>query len=109
MDGAARPGRTRVSTAVGRRSMVGMGPPRRPSRGGGSTPRPATSGVPRVPLRRLVTSDLQGPGAWDEDRFRAGVPAHRNESVLDGCDHAAAGDGADLLGLNATPVADIDH
>jgi len=56
-----------------------------------------------------VTSDLQGPGAWDEDRFRAGVPAHRDEPVLDGGDHAAPGDGADLLGLHQYPVADLDH
>src|SRR5215211_6693183 len=79
------------------------------SGGRASMPRPATSGGARVPLRRLVTSDLQGPGAWDEDRFRAGVPAHRNEPVLDGGDHAAAGDGADLLGLHEHPVADLDH
>jgi hypothetical protein len=40
--GAERPASTRHRTAVGRRSMVRMGPSRRPSRGGLSMPRPAT-------------------------------------------------------------------
>src|SRR5436189_15544 len=57
----------------------------------------------------LAVYDPQGPGAWDEDRFRAGVPAHSDEPVLNGCDHAAPGDGADLLGLHEHPVANLDH
>jgi len=66
--GAERPASTRHRTAVGRRSMVRMGPPRRPSRGGLSMPRPATwvLGI-QTKLHRWATDGIKiapGMGSW---------------------------------------------
>src|SRR6266536_1333542 len=70
---------------------------------------PASSGPVGLPCGRLVAGDPKGPGAGDEDRLRAGVPAHGDQRVIHGRDHTAAGDAADLLRLHEHPVADLDH
>src|SRR5215207_9483967 len=56
-----------------------------------------------------MIGDLEGPGAWDEHRLRAAVPAHRDQPPIYGGDHAAPGDAADLLRLHQHPVANLDH
>src|SRR4029450_2244329 len=72
-------------------------------------PHPAQAGLGPVglPSGRLVAGNPERPGAWDEDRLRAGVPAHGDQPVLYGRDHAAAGDAADLLRLHQYTVADL--
>src|SRR4030095_1986640 len=74
-------------------------------------PHPAQAGLGPVglPSGRLVAGNPEGPGAGDEDRLRAGVPAHDDQPVLYGRDHAGPGDAADLLRLHQYPVADLDH
>src|SRR5215218_9129841 len=56
-----------------------------------------------------MIGDLEGPGAWDEHRLRAAVPAHRDQPPIYGGDHAAPGDAADLLRLHQHPIANLDH
>src|SRR5215207_557314 len=56
-----------------------------------------------------MIGDLEGPGAWDEHRLRAAVPAHRDQPPIYGSDHAAPGDAADLLRLHQHPIANLDH
>src|SRR5215216_154397 len=56
-----------------------------------------------------MIGDLEGPGAWDEHRLRAAVPAHRDQPPIYGGDHAAPGDAADLLRFHQHPIANLDH
>src|SRR4029453_14352543 len=50
-----------------------------------------------LPSGRLVAGNPEGPGAWDKDRLRAGVPADGDQPVVYGRDHAAPGAAARLL------------
>src|SRR4029450_2972116 len=74
-------------------------------------PHPAQAGLGPVglPSGRLVAGNPEGPGAWDKDRLRAGVPADGDQPVVYGRDHAAPGDAADLLRLHQYPVPAPAH
>jgi hypothetical protein len=66
-------------------------------RGADHRRRDAHTKAEQLALDALVAPDLEGPGAWDKDRLQARVPTHGDQPVLDGGDHAASGDAADLF------------